>query len=70
MRQIADKIAFLMYIILLNVRQPYDARTLVLRSRAGLSPDVLAELQVRSSDSRACFIGRCTVRRILAAAVE
>ena len=31
--------------ILLNVRQLYDARTLVLRSSAGLSPDVLAELQ-------------------------
>ena len=39
----------------LNVRRPYDARTLVLRSRAGLSSDVLVELQ----DCRKC--GRATV---------
>ena len=39
----------------LNVRQPYYARTLVLRSRAGLSPDVHVELQ----DCRKC--GRATV---------
>ena len=39
----------------LNVRRPYDARTLVLRSHAGLSPDVLVELQ----DCRKC--GRATV---------
>ena len=43
----------------LNVRHPYDARTLVLRSHAGLSQDVLAELQ-----SYRKYGGRTVVRTL------
>ena len=48
----------------LNVRQPYDARTIVLRSWTGLSSDVLAMLQVRPCDNRANFMSCRTVRDV------
>ena len=42
----------------LNVRQPYDARTIDLRSRAVLSSDVLAKLQdcCKFACRRLCYL--------------
>ena len=57
----------------LKVGHPYDARTLVLHSHAGLSPDVLAELQSYRKYGGRTVVRTSwvhTVRMILVAAVQ